>query len=157
LPAHVKSFLGSGNEPPSEKSIAVLPFENISPNQEDVYFADGVQDEILRNLAGMAQVKVVSRTSVMQYRGGYQVDVRKVANALVVTNVLEGAVRRDGNHVEVSTALVDASNDNMIWMESYDRDLTDVFAIQSEIAQQVAGKLNARFSAGSPNSRKGGR
>jgi TolB-like protein len=120
-----------------------------------VYFADGVRDAILGSLAGMAQVKVVSRTSVMQYRGGYQVDVRKVANALGVTNVLEGTVRRDGNHLRISTALVDASNDNMIWMESYDRDLTDVFAIQSEIAQQVAAKLNARFSAGSPNSRKG--
>jgi serine/threonine protein kinase len=146
-PGDVRSLFGLREEAPTETSIAVLPFENISPNEEDVYFADGVQDEILRNLAGTRQLKVVSRTSVMRYRGNYQVDLREVANALGVTNVLEGTVRRDGNHVRVSTALVDARNDNMIWTDSYDRDLTDIFAVQSEIAQQVAAKLNARLNA----------
>jgi serine/threonine protein kinase len=147
LPAPVRSLLGSRDQAPVEQSIAVLPFENISSNQEDVYFADGVQDEILRELVGIVQLKVVSRTSVMQYRGGNRVDLRNVANALGVTNVLEGTVRRDGNHVRVSTALVDARNDNLIWMDSYDRDLSDVFATQSEIAQRVAAKLSARFKA----------
>jgi serine/threonine protein kinase len=137
--------------PPTEKSVAVLPFDNISPNKEDAYFADGVQDEILNNLAKVAQLKVISRTSVMQYRGDNKRDLRQIADALGVANVLEGTVRRDGNHVRVSTELVDARNDNTIWADSYDRDLTNIFAIQSEIAQQVASRLSARLS---PEERK---
>ena len=129
-----------------EKSVAVLPFENISPNKEDVYFADGVQDEILNSLAKIAQLKVISRTSVMKYRAGTERDLRQIANALGVANVLEGAVRRDGNRVRVSTELVDARNDNTIWADSYDRNLTDIFTIQSEIAQKVASTLAARLS-----------
>jgi serine/threonine protein kinase len=129
-----------------EKSIAVLPFENISANKDDAYFADGVQDEILNNLAKIAQLKVISRTSVMQYRPEAKRDLRQIAAALGVANVLEGTVRRDGNHVRVSTELVDARNDNMIWADSYDRDLTDIFAMQSEIAQMIANKLTATLS-----------
>jgi serine/threonine protein kinase len=129
-----------------EKSIAVLPFENISANKDDAYFADGVQDEILNNLAKIAQLKVISRTSVMQYRADNKRDLRQIANALGVANVLEGTVRRDGNHVRVSTELVDARNDNTIWADSYDRDLTDIFAIQSEVAQTIVRKLNATLS-----------
>jgi TolB-like protein len=136
---------------PSEKSIAVLPFENISANKDDSYFADGVQDEILNNLAKITQLKVISRTSVMNYRGDAKRNLRQIARALGVTNVLEGTVRRDGNHVRVSTELVDARNDNMIWADSYDRDLTDIFAIQSEIAQTVALRLSAQLS---PKERK---
>jgi serine/threonine protein kinase/Tfp pilus assembly protein PilF len=128
------------------KSIAVLPFDNISPNKDDAYFADGVQDEILNNLAKIAQLKVISRTSVMQYRADTKRDLRQIAAALDVASVLEGTVRRDGNHVRVSTELVDARNDNTIWADSYDRDLTDIFAIQSEIARQVASKLTAALS-----------
>jgi serine/threonine protein kinase len=131
---------------PTEKSIAVLPFENISANKDDAYFADGVQDEILNNLAKIAQLKVISRTSVMQYRADSKRDLRQIANALGVANVLEGTVRRDGNHVRVSTELVDARNDNTIWADSYDRDLTDIFAIQSEVAQTIATKLTATLS-----------
>ena len=131
---------------PTEKSIAVLPFENISANKDDAYFADGVQDEILNNLAKIAQLKVISRTSVMQYRADTKRDLRQIANALGVTNVLEGTVRRDGNHVRVSTELIDARNDNTIWADSYDRDLTDIFAIQSEISQTIANKLTAALS-----------
>ncbi|MBV8277916.1 MAG: hypothetical protein JO170_22005 [Verrucomicrobia bacterium] len=131
---------------PMDKSIAVLPFENITPNKDDAYFADGVQDEILNNLAKVAQLKVISRTSVMKYRASTERDLRQIANALGVVHVLEGTVRRDGNHVRVSTELVDARNDNMIWADSYDRDLTDIFAIQSEIAEAVASKLSARLS-----------
>jgi serine/threonine protein kinase/Flp pilus assembly protein TadD len=131
---------------PTEKSIAVLPFENISPNKDDAYFADGVQDEILNNLVKIAQLKVISRTSVMQYRADTKRDLRQIANALGVANVLEGTVRRDGNHIRVSTELVDASNDHTMWADTYDRDLTDIFAIQSEIAQTVAAKLSARLT-----------
>jgi TolB-like protein/Tfp pilus assembly protein PilF len=130
----------------TEKSIAVLPFENIGANKDDAYFADGVQDEILNNLAKIAQLKVISRTSVMQYRADTKRDLRQIANALGVANVLEGTVRRDGNHVRVSTELVDARNDNTVWADSYDRDLTDIFAIQSEIAQTIASKLTATLS-----------
>jgi TolB-like protein/Flp pilus assembly protein TadD len=134
-----------------EKSIAVLPFENISANKDDSYFADGVQDEILNNLAKVAQLKVISRTSVMKYRASTERDLRQIANALGVANVLEGTVRRDGNHVRVSTELVDARTDNTIWADSYDRDLTNIFAIQSEIAQTVASRLSAQLS---PKERK---
>jgi eukaryotic-like serine/threonine-protein kinase len=130
----------------TEKSIAVLPFENISPNKDDAFFADGVQDEILNNLAKISQLKVISRTSVMQYRSDTKRDLRQIASALGVANVLEGTVRRDGNHVRVSTELVDARNDNTIWADSYDRDLTDIFAIQIEVAQTVASRLSAQLS-----------
>jgi serine/threonine protein kinase/Tfp pilus assembly protein PilF len=131
---------------PAEKSVAVLPFENIGPNKDDAYFADGVQDEILNNLAKIAQLKVISRTSVMKYRASTERDLRQIANALGVANVLEGTVRRDGNHVRVSTELVDARDDSTIWADSYDRDLTNIFAIQSEIAQTVASKLSTKLS-----------
>jgi serine/threonine protein kinase len=131
---------------PVEKSIAVLPFDSISETKNDTYFADGVQDEILNNLAKVAQLKVISRTSVMQYRGESKSDLRQIANTLNVANVLEGTVRRNGNRVRVSTELVDARNDQTIWADSYDRDLTDIFAIQSEIAQKVASKLSAQLS-----------
>jgi serine/threonine protein kinase/Tfp pilus assembly protein PilF len=135
----------------AEKSVAVLPFENISANRDDAYFADGVQDEILNNLAKIAQLKVISRTSVMKYRASAERDLRQIANALGVANVLEGTVRRDGNRVRVSTELIEARNDNTIWADSYDRDLTDIFTIQSEIAQRVAAKLRAKLS---PEERK---
>ena len=142
----------TANKPiPAEKSVAVLPFENIGANKDDAYFADGVQDEILNNLAKIAQLRVISRTSVMKYRAGSERDLRQIANALGVANVLEGTVRRDGNRVRVSTELVDARNDNTIWADSYDRDLTDIFTIQSEIAQRVASKLSAKLS---PEERK---
>jgi TolB-like protein len=130
----------------SAKGIAVLPFENISANKDDAYFADGVQHEILNNLAKIAQLKVISRTSVMQYRADVKRDLRQIANALGVANVLEGTVRRDGNHVRVSTELVDARDDRTIWADSYDRDLTDIFAIQSEVAQTIANKLTTTLS-----------
>ena len=147
LPRQVRSLFDSHETARAEYSIAVLPFENISPNKEDAYFADGVQDEVLHNLVGITELKVVSRTWVMQYRNSGHVDLREVANALQVTNFLEGTVRRDGNHVRVTMALVDARNHNMIWVDSYDRDLTDIFTVQSEIAQRVAAKVNARFTA----------
>jgi serine/threonine protein kinase/Tfp pilus assembly protein PilF len=129
-----------------ERSIAVLPFESISANKDDTYFADGIQDEILNYLAKIAQLKVISRTSVMQYQAGARRDLRQIANALGVANVLEGAVRRDANRVRVSTELIDARNDNTIWADSYERNLTDIFAIQSEIAETIARRLTSTLS-----------
>jgi TolB-like protein len=131
----------------SPKSIAVLPFESLSGDKEDTYFADGVQDEILNDVAKIAQLTVISRTSVMQYRSSEKRDLRQIANALGVANVLDGTVRRSANRVRVSTELVDARQDKTIWADSFDRDLTDIFAIQSEIAQKVASTLSARLSS----------
>jgi TolB-like protein len=147
LPRHFRSWFGSPEKARAEYSIAVLPFENISPNTEDAYFADGVQDEIQRNLVGITELKVLSRTSVRQYLDRDHLDLRKVADILGATNFLEGTVRRDGNHVRVTMALVDARNHRMIWAESYDRNLTNVFTTQSEIARQVAAQVDAQFSA----------
>lgn len=128
------------------KSVAVLPFESLSENKDDAYFADGVQDEILNNLAKVAHLTVISRTSVMQYRAGEKRDLRQIAKALGVANVLEGTVRRNANRVRVSTELIDAREDKSTWADSFDRDLTDIFAIQSEVAQIIAAKLAAALS-----------
>ena len=129
-----------------EKSIAVLPFESLSDNKSDTYFADGVQDEILSNLAKVSQLKVISRTSVMTYRSVNDRNLRTIASALGVANVVEGTVRRDGNRVRVTTELVDARTDQTLWSDSYDRDLTDIFAIQSEVARTIASKLTVTLS-----------
>jgi TolB-like protein len=129
-----------------ERSIAVLPFESLSDNRNDAYFADGIQDEILSNLAKASQLKVISRTSVMTYRPGANRDLRSIADALGVANVVEGTVRRDGNRIRLTSKLIDARTDEIVWSETYDRDLTDIFAIQSEIAQTVASRLSAQLS-----------
>ena len=129
-----------------EKSIAVLPFENLSRDPDNVYFADGVQDEILTNLARIADLKVISRTSAMQYQSGVARNLRKIAQQLGVANVVEGSVQRAGNRVRVNAQLVDARTDRHLWAETYDRDLADVFAIQSEIAQQIVYQLKSKLS-----------
>ena len=129
-----------------ERSIAVLPFDSLSEDKGDTYFADGVQDEILSNLAKLSQLKVISRTSVMTYRPGADRDLRSIARILRVANVVEGTVRKDGNRTRVTVRLVDARADLTIWSETYDRDLSDIFTIQSEIAQMVACKLAATIS-----------
>ena len=128
------------------KSIAVLPFESLSTDKDEAYFADGVQDEILNDLAKIAQLTVISRTSVMQYRADGKRDLRQIANALGVANVLEGTVRRSANRIRVSTELIDARQDKTIWADSFDRNLTDIFAIQSEVAQTIATKLATTLS-----------
>jgi len=135
-----------------EKSIAVLPFESLSDNKNDIYFADGIQDEILSDLAKVSQLRVISRTSVMSYRPGGDRDLRSIANALGVAHVVEGTVRRDDDRVRVTTELIDARTDETLWSESYDRDMTDIFAIQSDIAQRIAARLSARLT---PKERKG--
>jgi serine/threonine protein kinase/Flp pilus assembly protein TadD len=129
-----------------DKSIAVLPFESLSADPENTYFADGVQDEILNNLAKIADLKVISRTSVMQYKTGVKRNVREIATALGVANVVEGNVQRAANRVRVSAQLIDAKTDTHLWVNSYDRPLDDVFAIQSEIAKAIAGQLEAKLS-----------
>ena len=131
-----------------EKSVAVLPFENLSANQENSFFADGVQDEILTNLAKVADLKVISRTSVMQYKNAATRNLPEIAQALKVAHVLVGSVQRDGNRVRVTAQLIDARTDAHLWAERYDRPLDDVFAIQSEIAKTIAEQLRAKISPG---------
>src|SRR6266487_3321824 len=133
-------------EPIPEKSIAVLPFENGSDEKENAYFADGVQNEILTNLAKIGDLWVISRTSVMQYKSGAPRNVREIGQQLGVAHLLEGSVQRAGNRVRVTTQLVDARSDTQQWAERYDRDLADVFAIQSEIAKAIADQLKAKLS-----------
>jgi TolB-like protein len=129
-----------------EKSIAVLPFENLSQNPDNAFFADGVQEEILTDLARIAELKVISRTSTMQYKSGEARDLPKIGHELGVANLLEGSVRRSGNRVRVNAHLVDARNHRELWGQSYDRDLADLFAIQSEIAMAIADELHAKLS-----------
>jgi TolB-like protein/Tfp pilus assembly protein PilF len=128
------------------KSIAVLPFENFSEDKAFAFFADGVHDEILNDLAKIADLKVISRTSVMQYKNTATRNLPEIAQALKVTHVLEGSVQRSANRVRVSAQLIDARNDTHVWVEKYDRELADVFAIQSEIAQKIADQLQAKLS-----------
>ena len=127
-----------------EKSIAVLPFENLSPDPENVYFADGMQDEILTRLASLADLKVINRTSVMQYESRAARDLNKIGHQLGVARVVEGSVQRAGNRVRVNAQLIDVSTNRTLWGQSYDRDLADVFAIQSEIASSIAHQLQAK-------------
>jgi TolB-like protein/Flp pilus assembly protein TadD len=129
-----------------EKSIAVLPFQSLSDEKENAYFADGIQDDILTNLSKIGELKVISRMSVMSYRGDALRNAREIGKALGVGALLEGSVRRAGNRVRVSVQLIDANNDEHIWAEDYDRDLTDVFAIQTDLAQKIASALQAKLS-----------
>jgi TolB-like protein/class 3 adenylate cyclase len=148
-PAVARSSSGKAADvglPIAEKSIAVLPFENRSEDKANAYFADGVQDEILTYLAKIAALKVISRTSVLQYKSGVARNLREIAQQLGVANVVEGSVQRSGNRVRVNAQLVDARNDAHLWAQTYDRDLADVFAIQSEIAKAIAEQLQAKLS-----------
>ena len=129
-----------------EKSIAVLPFENRSDDKENAYFADGVQSEILTDLANIADLRVISRSSVMQYRSGTERNLREIGKQLGVAHVLEGSVQYAGGKVRVNAQLIDARTDTHLWAQTYDRQLADVFAIQSEIAQQIADQLRAKIS-----------
>ncbi|PYK32492.1 MAG: hypothetical protein DME54_15845, partial [Verrucomicrobia bacterium] len=129
-----------------EKSIAVLPFENLSEEKANAFFADGVQDEILTDLARIADLKVISRTSVMQYKSGVARNLREIGQQLGVAHVVEGTVQRSGNRVRVNAQLIDARTDKQLWGQVYDRDLLDVFAIQSEIAKTIADQLQAKLS-----------
>jgi TolB-like protein len=130
---------------PLTTGIAVLPFENLSEQREDAAaFVDGVQDDILTKLARIADLKVISRSSVMEYRG--KRNVRQIGNDLRVSHVLEGSVRRIGTRLRMNAQLIDTRTDTHVWVQQYDRDLNDLFAIQSEIAQKIAGQLRAKIS-----------
>ena len=129
-----------------DKSIAVLPFQSLSDEKENAYFADGIQDDILTNLSKIGDLKVISRMSVMSYRGDGARNARVIGKALGVATLLEGSVRRAGNRVRVSVQLINANNDEHIWAEDYDRELTDVFAIQTDLAQKIASALQAKLS-----------
>jgi TolB-like protein/Tfp pilus assembly protein PilF len=135
----------------TEKSIAVLPFENLSRDPDNAYFTDGVQDEILTALSRIADLKVISRTSVMEYKSGLARNLRKIGEELGVAHVVEGSVQRTANKIRVNAQLIDARNDAHLWAQTYDRDLADVFAIQREIAKAIADQLQAKLS---PNEKK---
>lgn len=128
-----------------EKSIAVLPFENLSDDRENAFFADGVHDDILSRLAQIADLKVISRISAQSYREAAR-DRREIGQALGVAYILEGTVRRVGNRVRVNAQLINAPSDHYVWAESFDRELTDLFAIQSELAGRIVKALEANLS-----------
>ncbi|MCH7498195.1 MAG: tetratricopeptide repeat protein, partial [Candidatus Marinimicrobia bacterium] len=128
-----------------DRSVAVLPFLNLSDSQEDEYFSDGVMDDILTHLARIGDLRVIARTSVMQYKGTEK-RIRDIARELGVATILEGSVRRSANRVRITGQLIDAETEEHLWAESYDRDLTDIFAIQSEVAQKIAAALKATLS-----------
>lgn len=136
----------AGSKGAAKKSIAVLPFENFSSDRENAFFADGVQDDILTALAKVADLKVISRTSVMSYAAGANRNLREIAQALGVSHVLEGSVRRSDGKVRVSAQLIDARNDAHLWGDTYDRDLSDVFATESDIAKAIVEQLRAKLS-----------
>ncbi len=148
--ARFKKIVEEAKEPVATtvpaKSIAVLPFENLSRDPDNAFFTDGVQDEILTDLARIADLKVISRTSVMQYRTGAKRNLRQIGNELGVAHVVEGSVQRAGNRVRVNAQLIDARTDAHLWAQTYDRELVDVFAIQSEIAKAIADQLQAKLS-----------
>src|SRR3989440_2095043 len=128
-----------------DKSIAVLPFQNLSDDPQNAYFADGIQDDLLTSLSRIGDLKVISRTSVMQYRDK-ATNLRDIGKALGVSNILEGSVRRSGNKVRVNVQLIDANSDEHIWASDYDRDVIDVFAIQTDLAQKITDALQAKLS-----------
>jgi TolB-like protein/Tfp pilus assembly protein PilF len=129
-----------------EKSIAVLPFSNLSAEQENVYFTDGIQDEILTDLSKVAELKVISRSSVMVFKADHPRNIREIGKQLGVAHILEGSVQRTKNRLRVMAQLIDARTDVHLWAEQYDREIADAFAIQSEIAQAIAGQLQAKLS-----------
>src|SRR5947207_3347583 len=133
----------SAEAPP--KSIAVLPFDNLSRDPENAYFSEGIQDEILTRLAKIAELKVISRTSTQRYKSSPD-DLPQIAKRLGVSNILEGSVQKTGDRVRVSVQLINAASDAHLWAETYDRNLTDVFATESEIAKAIADTLRARLS-----------
>jgi TolB-like protein/Flp pilus assembly protein TadD len=139
--------LARGSSQKMEKSIAVLPFANFSNDQENAYFADGIQDDVLTNLAKISALKVISRTSVLPYRGQTH-NIREIGKALNVATVLEGSVRREGQRVRINVQLIDAANDRHLWAQVYDRELTDMFAVQSDLAREIAAALQATLAPG---------
>ncbi|MGC1322843.1 MAG: FlgO family outer membrane protein [Candidatus Udaeobacter sp.] len=147
-------FLGRYSAAPAQhaavdtpaKSIAVLPFENLSDDKQNTYFADGVQDQILTNLAKVSELRVISHTTVRQYKRGEPRNLREIGKQLGVTHILEGSVQRAGDRVRIAAQLIDAGTDSQIWAETYDRTAADLFAIQSELAESIVAQLQAKLS-----------
>jgi TolB-like protein/predicted Ser/Thr protein kinase/Tfp pilus assembly protein PilF len=137
-------FWKNAAEQPPTTGVAVLPFENLSGDKDNAFFADGVQDDILTRLAKIAGLKVISRTSVMEYRGAR--NIRQIGDALRVSHVLEGSVRRNAGRIHFNAQLIDTRTDTHVWAEEYDREVNDMFAIQSEVAQKVAEQLHTKIS-----------
>jgi serine/threonine-protein kinase len=131
--------------PISNKSIAVLPFDNLSRDPDNAYFSEGIQDEILTRLAKIAELKVISRTSTQRFKSSPN-DLKQIAQQLGVANILEGSVQKAGDQVRVNVQLIEAATDAHLWAESYDRKLTDIFAVESEIARTVAEMLQAKLT-----------
>ena len=129
-----------------DKSIAVLPFQNLSKDQENAYFADGMQDEILTDLAKIADLKVISRSSTIQYKSGITRNPREIGKQLGIAHLLEGSVQRAANRIRVNAQLIDARTDAHLWGQTYDADLADIFAIQSKIAETIVDQLRAKLS-----------
>jgi len=138
--------LGGGRPAPREASVAVLPFTNMSADRENEYFADGVHDTILTHLSRIHDLKVISRTSVMEYKDAAR-NLPEIARALGVAHIVEGSVQRQGNRVRINAQLIRADGDEHLWAENYDRDVADVFAIQSDVAQKIAASVQARLTA----------
>jgi len=139
-------FVLRGGRSATGASIAVLPFASLSTGEENAYFAQGFHDELLRQMGKIGDLRVISRTSVLQYKDAAR-NLREIADALGVSSIVEGSVQRAGNRVRVEARLVDARNDRQMWGDRYDRDLTDIFAIQTAVAEEIAGALHARLSA----------
>jgi TolB-like protein/Tfp pilus assembly protein PilF len=147
-------FLGRYSAAPTQhvavdtpvKSIAVLPFENLSDDKQNTYFADGVQDQILTNLGRVSDLKVISHTTVRQYKSGVPRNLREIGKQLGVTHILEGSVQRAGDRLRIAAQLIDARTDSQVWAETYDRTAADLFAIQSELAESIVAQLQAKLS-----------
>ena len=140
-----RPFYRQTGESISQKSIAVLPFENLSEDKANAYFADGIQDEILTRLAKIADLKVISRTSTQQYQSKPR-NLAEIAKQLGVANILEGSVQKAADQVRVNVQLVNAQTDSHLWAETYDRKLTDIFGVESEIAKGIAESLQAKLT-----------
>src|SRR5919197_192363 len=138
-------FRSESGEAIPEKSVAVLPFENRSEDKANAYFADGIQDEILTRLANIGDLKVISRTSTRQYKSAPE-NVREIAKQLGVAHILEGSVQRSGNAVRVNVQLIKAATDSHLWADTFDRKLTDIFSVESEVAKAIADQLSAKLT-----------
>src|SRR5262249_53027198 len=128
-----------------DRSIAVLPFENLSSDKENEYFAEGIQDEILTRLSKIADLKVISRTSTQHYKS-YPENLSEIAKQLGVSHVLEGSVQKSGEAVRVNVELIKAANDSHVWADTFDRKLSDIFSVESEVAKAIADQLRAKLT-----------
>jgi TolB-like protein len=145
VPALNRGFSGASPAAIPEKSIAVLPFENRSEDKANAYFADGIQDEILTRLSKIADLKVISRTSTRHYKSAPE-NLPEIARELGVAHIVEGSVQKSGDAVRVNVQLIKAANDSHVWADTFDRKLTDIFSVESEVAKAIADQLRAKLT-----------